>query len=216
MRNSMSTPKDILIKAINEYLLERIESLGFKFNESQLKIKRKRGDFSQEIWFRGSKNNMGFEIVDFEYQFVITHSKYKKLLKDLGEKIYSSSSIIQGNNEALKLWDRSKQIGFGYDFVKMSHKEIMDDIYKNLMTAGIPYFNANDSEEKIANDSSGNEKIDFLIYLGEYPKALEQCEYSFAEFDKLSDSDKTRFSFLMDTWNRKYEYIKRITGANNV
>jgi len=210
----MSTPKDILIEAIKEHLLERIESLGFEFNESQLKIKRKRGDFSQEIWFRGSKNNMGVEIVDFEYQFVITHSKYKKLLKDLGEKIYSSSSIIQGNNEALKLCDRSKQIGFGYDFVKMSHKEIMDDIYKNLMTAGIPYFKANDSEEKIANDSSGDEKIDFLIYLGEYQKALEQCEYSFAEFDKLSDSDKTRFSFLMDKWNRKYEYIKRITGAN--
>ena len=210
----MSEPKNILIKAINEHLLERMNNLGFNFSESQIKFKRKCGNFNQELWFRGSKNNWKTEIIEFQYQFVVTHSKYKKLLKELGEKISSSSSIVQGNKEHLKSWDKSKQIGFGYDFVKMNHKEIMDDIFENLEVAGIPYFNANDTEEKIANDTTGNEQIDFNIYIGNFEKAKELCEYSFDEFNKLSKLDQDRFSYLMDKWNRKYEYIKRNTDGN--
>lgn len=192
----MSEPKNILIEAINEHLLNRMNDLGFRFSESQLKFKRRRGNFSQELWFTGSKNNWRSEIIEFQIQFVVTNSKYKNLLKDLGEKIYSSSSIIQGNKEHLKSWDKTKQTGFGYDFLEMNHKEIMDDIYKNLEVAGLPYFEANNSEEKIVNNTTGNEQIDFNIYIGNYKKAKELCEYSFDEFANYQNLIKRGLAIL--------------------
>lgn len=204
----MSNPKNILIKAINEHLLDRMNQLGFKFIESQLKFKRKKGNFSQEIWFRGARTNWGTEFVSFQCQVVIIYPKYKRLLKELGEKVNSSSSIIQGNQEPLKNLKGLNGSKY-YDFVETSPKDIMDEIFSNLEVAGVPYFNANDTEKKIARGSTGIEKIDFNILIGDFDEATKLCENGFEEFNKLSTADQSKFNYMLEIWKRKYEQIKK-------
>lgn len=205
----MGRPKEILIKAINEHLLDRMISIGYRFSESQLKLKRKKGDFSQEIWFRGSKTNWDEEFIDFQYQFVIQNSKYKRFKRELGEKIHSSSGIVQGNRESLKNLDRSRESGFGYDFVKMNHQEIMDDIYNNVINTGEQYFSSSDSLEKIAKSGQGIEKIDFQIIMGDYVEA-ERIYTDFSQkYNEMNEQEKLKSKQLMDLWEKKINYINQ-------
>ena len=211
----MSEPKSILKKAIKDQLLMRMEALGFQYRESQLKFKRRKGHFSQELWFRGSENNWGTELVQFLYQFVILHSKYISLLKKMGERIHASSSIVRGNREPLIAWDRSKESGFGYDFANMDHEEIMNDIYKNLIITGLPYFNMNDTDEKIARTANGKEKIDFHILIGDLEAAKAICESTIEGFNKLPVADRQKYRSQMDLWMRRHEYLKTNNSAND-
>lgn len=214
-KQKLGRPKEILINAINEHLLERMNSLGYKFSESQLKFKRKKGDFSQEVWFRGSKTNWGEEFIDFQYQFVIQCSKYKRFKKELGEKIYSSSGIVQGNRESLKNWDRSRESGFGYDFVKMNHQEIMDDIYNNVINTGEQYFSSSDSLENIAINGQGIEKIDFQIIMGNYVEAERVYSDFSQKYNEMNEQEKLKNKQLMDLWKKKINYInQRNTDVN--
>ena len=212
----MGRPKEILINAINEHLLERMNSLGYKFLESQLKFKRKKGDFSQEIWFRGSKTNWGEEFINFQYQFVILNSKYKKFKKAVGLKVNSMSGGVYGNLEILKSLDKSKQSGFGYDFVKMNHKEIMDDIYINISTTGEEYFTSSDTNLKVITSGRGEEQIDFQIISGQYDEPIKIHKEFTAKYEQMNENDRSKCQHLIESWNKKIDYIKQMnTDANN-
>ena len=192
-----------------------MNSLRYKFSENQLKFKRKRGDFSQEIWFRGSKTNWAEEFVNFQYQFVILNNKYKKFKKEIGLKVNSMSGMVNGNLDILKSLDKSKQIGFGYDFVKMNHKEIMDDIYKNISTIGEKYFSASDTNLKIISSGRGVEQIDFRIMVGNYEEPLKIHREFIANYEQMNEGDKIKCQHLIEPWNKKIDYINRMnTDAN--
>ena len=193
-----------------------MNSLGYKFSESQLKFKRKKGDFSQEIWFIGSKTNWAEEFINFQYQFVILNNKYKNFKKEIGLNVNSMSGRVNGNLEILKSLDKSKQPGFGYDFVKLNHKEIMDDIYINVSTTVEEYFSASDTNLKIITSGRGVEQIDFQIMTGNYDEPVKIHKEFIANYEQMNESDKIKCQHLIEPWNKKMEYIKRmITDANN-
>lgn len=74
----MTTPKEILINAVDNYLIDRLTEFGFSFSKSNLKISRNKGDFKNEISFRGSKTNITGQFINFQDSFLIYSSFYKK------------------------------------------------------------------------------------------------------------------------------------------
>lgn len=186
-----------------------MNSLGYKFSENQLKFKRKKGDFSQEIWFRGSRTNWADEFIDYQYQFVILNNKYKKFKKEIGLKVNSMSGKVNGHLEILNSIDKSKQTGFGYDFVKMNHNEIMDEIYLNVSTIGEEYFSTCDTNLKIASSGRGIERIDFQIMSGQNDEPLRIYREFLANYEQMNENEKIKSQHLIETWNKKINYIER-------
>ena len=175
----MDTPKEILVKAVNNYLIDRLGEFGFSFAESTLKFTRERGDFINEIHFRGSKTNISGQMINFQESFNIYSSHYKKWNKDNFPElpIIGNGYLNPDPKDYWNKYNRKLQPSFGYDFIKYEHKLIMDDLYNNIINVAIPHFDENDTWDKIATNtfSNGILKLDALIISNRIVEALEYC-----------------------------------------
>jgi hypothetical protein len=186
----MDKPKEVLIKAVNNYLINRLSEFGFSFSESQLKITRKKGDFDNVIIFQGSKNNTSSQIVSFQENFLIYSSHYKKWKgKNFPDLVIGGGYIFPDRDEYWKNYnhDRVLQPSFGYDFQNIDHKLIMNDIYNNIINVALPYFDSNDSWDKVATNTNkdGIQKVDALIISNRIKEAKEKCESIIEAFEKF-------------------------------
>jgi hypothetical protein len=184
----MDTPKEILIKAINNYLIDRLGEYGFSFSESSLKITRSKGDFINEISFRGSKTNISNQLINFQESFNIYSSFYKKWHKQNFPELplLGAGYLNPDPNEYWVKYNKKLQPSFGYDFIRLDHRLIMDDLYNNITNIAIPYFDENDAWDKIATNtvSNGIQKLDALIISDRITEAKDYCTKSIELFEK--------------------------------
>ena len=187
----MDKPKEVLIKAVNNYLIDRLSEFGFSFSESQLKITRKKGDFENVILFQGSKNNTSSQIINFQENFLIFSSYYKKWYNKNFPNLplLGTGYIYPDRDEYWKNYnhDRVLQPSFGYSFQNIDHEVIMNDIYYNIINVALPYFDSNDSWNKVATNTykDGILKIDALIISNRIREAKEKCESNIEAFEKF-------------------------------
>lgn len=172
-------PKEILRNAVKNHLMARLVDFGFSFSESSLKITRKKGDFVNEISFRGSRTNTSNLMINFEASFNIFSSYYKKWHKanfpDL--PILGAGYLYPERDAYLHRYNRALQPSFGYDFMKLDHKVIMDDLYGNIVRVAIPFFDDNDTWDKMATNtiSDGVKKFDSLMISNRIAEARAYC-----------------------------------------
>ena len=169
----MSQPKEIFKNILEKYLVEHLEKYDFIFNERSLKFVRDFGDIKNEIYFPAAKYNHGNEILCFGCYFVIESPKFKKWHKKNFPSLAVAHYLDPENNYNDKF--KTDLYETHYNFVKYEHNKIMDIIIENFENCANPYFLDNNTWEKIAKNSTNENKVDALIMAEKYNDALEYC-----------------------------------------
>ncbi|GAA4344664.1 hypothetical protein [Flaviaesturariibacter amylovorans] len=188
LHKNMTQPKQVLTTALLQFADAYLQSQGFRFSESQLRYTRSEGGFRQEISFRGSKNNMAGAIIDFQPNFLIYSTAYKKWhTTHFPELPVLGGGYIGGDRSAWTNFDRSFQPRFGYDFIRQDHEGIMLDLLKNVRNVALPYFDQNNSWEKIAAGANvqERERVDALILTQRPKDALALCSHALARMEQV-------------------------------
>lgn len=195
----MSRAKEILITAINKYLRIRLEQLGLKFVESSLKFNKSINGFRNEVLFIGRKTNWLDEFVNFDLQYRIWKPAYKSWIKkELGIKKTRVTGLIQGNRSSLDLYDKHNQFKLTYDFVKQDHETIMNSIFENIKHSGLKHFKDNDTNRKVADGSTGIERIDFYLMDKEFDQARG---YIYDIMNGIDEETLKKYPQLQETKN---------------
>lgn len=194
---------------IQEYIFPDLEKIGFKLAKSPLTIKRKVGDFVQEIYFQKNKYNSGSDVVSFLPHFNVTSKVYVKWCKDkygvepINEYIKGASANYIPN------WDKKYFDGGWYDFATHDNLEIVKAFKDNINNKGLPYLNVL-SDKQSAIDYIMRQNLfyytapmlfDFAFMLND--KALaEKILKWFMDYKNSSDNNWQDFT-LRDIANRQ-------------
>src|SRR5574343_102851 len=161
------TPKETVLKAINSYLKDNLESEGFKFVESQLSFSRKLNNgFDQKIVFTANLRNYADGMIRYGEQYQVVSTKYKKWWKDNFPKIpVIGAGILSTDHSALKDADQTLKSGQHYEFYNSDPKQIMHLIWSNYLNHGKRFFEQNDTWEKLGMVAQSTySRIDALIF----------------------------------------------------
>ncbi|WP_040253224.1 hypothetical protein [Psychroserpens mesophilus] len=215
-------PRDRIEKIIIEKIIPKIDNLNFKFRKSDLRIKRKDGDFEQSLKFIMNHKNYKNEIVSFEIILLV----YSKKLETWRAENYSDKSlrlngIIATNSaERLKDWNQQFERGWYKLHLDDNHK-IVDEIINNIINVAVPYFSQYESYDQIIADFNKNpitnfiDLIDINLMLGKYQDAklvLEQNRDFFEE--KIIKEEKANSNSLF-LRNEKPLYLSRKKKIEN-
>lgn len=209
------TPKETVLKAINNYLKDNLESEGFKFSESQISFSRKLNNgFVQKIVFTANLRNYADGMIRYGEQYQVVSSKYKKWWKDNFPKIpVIGAGILSTDHSAFKGADQTLKSGHHYEFYNSDPKQIMDLIWLNYMNHGKSFFEQNDTWEKLGIIAQRQySRIDALIFADLKDNALDlavetQNKYleHFQSENKMNASAKQIFEIITS----RIEYIKK-------
>ena len=164
----MSIPKEILNKAVSDYLEDKFSTEGFKYSDNSTKFTKKNEvGFTYEINFLGSKTNWLDEFVNFNVQYLIYSAKYKSWhKKTFPNQAILGGGYLQGNRLIPFEESQVNQHGFGYDFVKFEPQSIMEEIWNNYLNHGRRYFESGSTWIGVHEHATiPNLKIDSLIFL---------------------------------------------------
>lgn len=162
----MSAPKEILNKAIYQFLLKELTNEGFDYNLKSTKFSKKNKiGFRYEINFLGSKTNWLTEFVDFKVQYLIFSSTYKSWhKKNFPSETLIGGGYLTGDYKILLSQPQNYQPSFGYDFVKFNNETIMKDIWENYQNFGEKYFESGSNWDMVHENSTWSSlKIDSLL-----------------------------------------------------
>lgn len=162
----MSAPKEILNKAVDQFLVKKLYDDGFTYNFNSTKFSKKNEiGFRFEINFLGSKTNWLTEFVDFKVQYLIYSSSYKTWhKKNFPLEPLIGGGYLSGDHKILLQQPQNYQPGFGYDFVKFNHEVIMNDVWENYLNFGKIYFESASNWDKVhENPTWSSLKIDSLL-----------------------------------------------------
>ena len=215
-------PRERIQKIIIEKIIPKIDNLNFKLRKSDLRIKRKDGDFEQSLKFITDHKNYKTEIVSFE----IVLEVYSKELETWRSKNYTDK-FIQGNGliaanstERLKDWEQQFEKGWYKLHLDDNHK-IVDEIINNIIKVAVPYFSQYESYNQIIADFNRNpitnfvDLIDINLMLGKYQEAkliLEQNRDFFEK--KIHEEEKANTNSLFSS-NEKPRFISRKEKIEN-
>lgn len=203
----MLTPKEILNKALYEYLIDKFSNEGFKYLDKSTKFTKKNEvGFTYEVNFLGSKTNWLNEYVNFKVQYLIYSANYKSWhIKNFPNQPILGGGYLQGNRHIQCEESGINQNGFGYDFVKFEPQNIMLEIWNNYLNHGRRYFESGSEWEGIhKNATSVNLRIDSLIFQKKLENAIN---YVNTTLDKYLESYVTEENIPLNS-EQNYEIFK--------
>ncbi|PEX92816.1 hypothetical protein [Bacillus cereus] len=179
-------PKPLLSLHIENFLVDELQKLGFRYAKSVPKFSRKQGDF--ELTFSFSLSTWNSEnYCEFWTMWGVTSKKYSKWYKDQwGDKQVNHAIVgdaewnIPGWKGKAQYW---KLTNVEYDRVEFSA------FIDNVMNVGIPYYSQIDDWNTAADYATRGpiifyEKIcDFYIMSGQEEKAKEILERGIQEIE---------------------------------
>lgn len=207
----MSNPKEILNKAVKDYLENDLMAEGFKYYDKSTKFKKKNSiGFIYEINFLGSKTNWLNEFVNFNVQYLIHYSRYKSWHK----KAFPTQAVLgggnlQGNRHIPFERTKDNQHGFGYDFVKFAPQAIMNEIWTNYLNHGKRYFDSGSTWDAVHEHSTtANLKVDSLIFQNKFGEAhkyvkstIEKYIESYASEEEVPLNSKQNYQIFKSRLN---------------
>lgn len=172
-------------KIVENFILPKIEHLGFRLLKSELKLVRNIGDFKQTIYIQKSRTNSTDVSVKFNLIFIVEYVKYKKWF----EKIYNEklpndyrindNTLWATHDDIPNLGESLYSVGW-YDLFKRDNYEIVNEINDKLINIAIPYMdefsNLESAIEKIINLESYTKTamlLDFCKIINDNKKAIE-------------------------------------------
>lgn len=206
---TMSPLKQIVVDAIQLYLVDKLEAYGVKFSESQLKFTRHLDEFRNELVFIGNLKNCPLSI-QYTAQVRIWKSAYVKWLKNgLGIADPRQNGLVIGNRDRLHLYNSNNAYRLSYDFSNQSHEDIMSDIHNFIIKSGLHYFEDNDSDYKIAQGNNGLESLDFAIMAKEIDAAKERVQSFLSSItdDKLAQHHQLHY--YKEQYEIRDQYLKQ-------
>lgn len=160
-------PRDLINSLIQEYLIEELTSIDFSFKSRTTEFVRKRGDFTQFLYFALSKWNESDKIVDFWTIWTVESKFYLKWHLSNWHSEPLNHIVASSYGQHLPNWDKSIDNGNQYELMNVELKKAFLNLKDNIIKVGIPFLNANSDWINIAN------------------KIVEEKRYGF--FDKASD-----------------------------
>ncbi|MGE6349131.1 hypothetical protein ACQKIY_30760 [Bacillus mycoides] len=185
-------PKQLLSLHIENFLVDELQKLGFRYAKSVPKFSRTQGDFELTFSFSLSKWNSE-NYCEFWTMWDVTSKKYSKWYKEQwGDKLVNTS--IAGDAEwNIPGWTRNAQ------YFKLTNSECdrerFSEFIRNVMNIGVPYYSQIDDWNTAAEYATRKsivfyEKVcDFYMMSGQEDKAKEILERGIQEIkDRKHDS----------------------------
>jgi len=172
-------------KIVEDFILPKIQHLGFKLLKSELKLVRNIGDFKQTIYVQKSRRNSADVCIKFKLIFIVEYVKYKKWFeKKYNEKLPNDYRIndntLWATHDDIPNWGESLYSVGWYDLLTKDNFEIVNEINDRLINIGIPYidkFSTLESAiEKNINLKSYTKTammLDFCEIINDHKKACE-------------------------------------------
>ncbi len=195
-------PGERIRRLIEEFVEPEMAKLGFKLLKSKLIFKRKKGGFTQEIYFAKNQRNFGNVVVSFWAILSITSNFYVKW----HEKTYGfkplNNYVESWYDSHIKDWESAYRNVTQYDLTKYDNVELMEDLTKNLLNIGVPLLNEVSDWEGAANYLMSKERYGFIAKIFDFYlladkkdkgiEALQIAENYFKSVD-IDDVPQERF-----------------------
>lgn len=172
-------------KIVENFILPKIEHLGFKLLKSELKLVRNIGDFKQTIYIQKSRKNSADVSIKFNLIFIVEYEKYKKWF----EKIYNeklpndyriNNNTLWATHDDIPNWGESLYSIGWYDLLKRDNYEIVNEINDKLINIAIPYMDEFSNLESAIEKNINLERytktamlLDFCKIINDNKKAIE-------------------------------------------
>lgn len=216
------TPKETVLKAINDFLKDKLLSEGFKFSEAQLCFSRKlKNGFVQKIKFNANLRNYANGMIRYGEQYSVSSNEYKKWwLENFPDTPIIGGGNITVNRSALEGMDRSLIVAGGhYEFFNTDSEQIMNMIWNNYLNHGKIFFEQNETWLKIAKVSPLEyDRVDAYILADNYEQASIAADEVMKDYlDYYKEEEKMGVSVLQ-TFNilkSRIEFLKE-KGYNTV
>ena len=172
-------------KIVEDFILAKIEHLGFKLFKSELKLVRNNGDFKQTIYVQKSRTNSADVGIKFNLIFIVEYKKYKKWFeKNYDEKLPNDFRIndntLWATHDDIPNWGESLHSVGWYDLLTRNNSEIVDEINDGLLNCAIPYMDEFSNLESAIEKNISLERytktammLDFCEIINDHKKAIE-------------------------------------------
>lgn len=174
-----------LNKIVENYILPKIEHLGFKLLKSELKFVRNIGDFKQTIYIQKRRTNYNDVGIKFQLVFIVEYVKYKKWFeKKYNEKLPNdyriSDKTLWATQDDLPNWGETLYSVGWYDLLARDNYEIINEIDDKLVNVAIPYLDEFSNLESAIEKNINLERytktamlLDFCEIINNREKAIE-------------------------------------------
>lgn len=208
-------PKETILKAINNYLQNNLESEGFKFSESKLSFSRKLNNgFVQKIVFTANLRNYAEGMIRYGEQYRVESSKYKNWWEDNFPNIpVVGGGLLSTDHSAFLGADQTLKSGNHYEFYNSDSKQIMNFIWSNYLNHGKRFFEQNDDWEKLGIIAQRPySKIDAFIFADLKDKALNlaiESQSKYLQHYKSEDKMNASVKQTYDIIKSRIEYLRK-------
>lgn len=172
-------------KIVEDFILPKIEHLGFKLFKSELKLVRNNGDFKQIIYVQKSRTNSADVGIKFNLIFIVEYKPYKKWFeRKYNEKLPNDFRIndntLWATHDDIPNWGKTLHSVGWYDLLTRNNLEIVDEINDKLINHAIPYMdefsileNAIEKNISLERYTKTAMMLDFCEIIHNNKKALE-------------------------------------------
>lgn len=172
-------------KIVENFILPKIEHLGFKLLKSELKFVRNVGDFKQTIYIKKSITNYTDVAIKFKLIFIVEYVKYKKWFeKKYNEKLSNDYRIndntLWATHDDIPNWGETLYSKGWYDLLSRNNYEIVNEINDKLVNIAIPYIDEFSDMESAIEKNINLERftktamlLDFCEIINNRKKAIE-------------------------------------------
>lgn len=164
-------------RIIETYIFPDLEKIGFKMSKSSLTIKRKVGDFEQEIYFAKNKRNQGNELVSFDPHLSVKSKAYVKWHKNKYGTEPMNEYILRTRAHYIPNWNHTYFESWWYDLVEHDNNDIVKALNDNINKNGLPYLNTLSDRQSTINFIMGQNSY--------YYKAPMLFDFAFMLNDKM-------------------------------
>lgn len=176
-------------KIIEDYILPKIQHLGFKLVKSESELVRYIGDFKQTIYVQKSKTNNQNNCIKFKLIFKVEYVEYKKWFKKkYNEKLYDDYRLnditMWAIHDQIPNWQENINSPNWYDLMSRDNYEIVDEVNKKILNVAIPFMDEFSGLEKAISKNIELERynkipmlLDFCEIIDDKEKAMEIKEW---------------------------------------
>jgi len=194
-------PGDRIRKLMEEYVAPELSKIGFKLLKSKLTLKRKIGNFTQEIHISKSDRNFGNTVVCFWAILSVNSNFYVKW----HEKTYGIKPINEiidaWYDNHIETWKSKYRSGTKYDLTQFDNVKLMNDLTKNILNIGVPLLNEVANWESAADYLLKHQKFgsiskifDAYILANKKEKAIQSLHIAEEFFKTYEDVPEERLT----------------------
>jgi len=215
-------PADLLVKRVEEFLLQPMQEMGFRFSKTHRTFKRKIDPFTQVISFElRSKNEE--DSCRFSMGFDVTSREYARWYQEMWGEPPPSDSIWAGNEWNIPNWPRkTKKKRFGLfassgkglpkDFHLTNSEEDKEEMMVLRAAIEGPALEHLDRVTSWEGAAQGTWSLyhtrivgDLYMIAGDKAKARQVIEDGIQEFEASNDRNKEQF--IADLKERRSRYF---------